>query len=134
MSEPTWTLRPAAEVGGYAIRWRPANGADEDGKVYAVDFAIVHCLHSDMDGTNQHYGDDMMSATPDLAEAASVIHGSVKWDGCANWQATEEGVMLHTCGLDDLNELTAALREAWKEAIRMMGETASPESQHEARW
>ena len=40
---------------------------------------------------------------------ASIIDGSVKWDGCSNWHAEP----IHTCGRDGLEDLTKAMLWCW---------------------
>jgi hypothetical protein len=116
-----WQTRTTNTPGEYAIRWRPRVDT-ADGKSYSVEFAVVQCMYTDMGGANPHYGNDPMSASPDLTTAESEVHGSVKWDGCINWQATEEGMMLHHCGEGDLESLMAAILEAHREAMKLMGE------------
>lgn len=55
-------------------------------------------------------GDD----TPD-------IHGSVKWDGCINWQTTED-CMAHFCSPENADELSRAFKEAWVGCANKMGD------------
>lgn len=44
------------------------------------------------------FGDDHVE-DPDRAEA--FWQGSIKWDGCSNWNLMTDGVMAHFCGRED---------------------------------
>lgn len=44
-----------------------------------------------------------------------VIRGSLKWDGCINWE-TDPDCMMHNCGMDSIRELTACFERLYAEA------------------
>ncbi len=51
-------------------------------------------------------GGDGFSPIPNFREAHIYLAGSVKWDGCSNWQFVEqERVMLHFCGVESASNL-----------------------------
>lgn len=37
----------------------------------------------------------------DLSKAEKFWHGSIKWDGCSNWDFNTESCMAHFCGKED---------------------------------
>lgn len=55
------------------------------------------------------YQNKESSSGPDLAEfekAEIYISGSVKWDGCSNWDFEPDSeTLVHFCGLDDAEEM-----------------------------
>lgn len=50
-----------------------------------------------------------------MDEAEPYFHGSVKWDGCSNWNFDEqERCMLHGCSKSDIVNLGLILGECWE--------------------
>lgn len=50
----------------------------------------------------------------DISNAEIAISGSVKWDGCSNWDfSSEEMNMFHGCSREDLINIGLILGEAW---------------------
>jgi hypothetical protein len=47
----------------------------------------------------------------DIFEAEVVIHGSVKWDHCSNWNFTDQ--YIHGCTRDDLLNIGVVLSRCW---------------------
>jgi len=41
-----------------------------------------------------------------------ILSGSVKWDGCSNWQ-TNEDCMLHACEREELVNIGLLMAECW---------------------
>lgn len=55
-----------------------------------------------------HYAEYEIWIKPDLEqEEKPDITGSIKWDGCMNWQ-TNPDCMAHFCEKDDISSLSAA--------------------------
>lgn len=40
--------------------------------------------------------------------------GSIKWDGCSNWDFNADGTMPHFCGLQDVVDFNAMMVELYK--------------------
>ena len=47
------------------------------------------------------------------------ITGSVKWDGCMNWE-TNPQVLYHFCSPDDAETLAASFKDVWTEGRKLM--------------
>lgn len=58
--------------------------------------------------------------TADIKTAPATIEGNVKWDGCANWHAADNGCAFHACGPDDFDKLAQALKDAHQGAAEFM--------------
>jgi len=55
-----------------------------------------------------------MEPIEDLAQAQVFAHGSVKWDGCSNWEIdAQKDCMLHGCGRADLERIGTVLTRCW---------------------
>lgn len=56
--------------------------------------------------------------TTDLGDADIFVHGTVKWDGCADWLFNEnaQNVMLHGCSRDRWAHLGEVLVRCWDAA------------------
>ena len=50
----------------------------------------------------------------EIDSAEVIVHGSVKWDGCANWTIDNDHVMIHHCGASGLKMLMGAITLAHK--------------------
>ena len=49
-----------------------------------------------------------------IEDAEVYAHGTVKWDGCSNWQIDEaERICLHGCSREDLLALGEAMARCW---------------------
>lgn len=51
------------------------------------------------------------------------IEGSVKWDGCGNWD-NNDAVLFHFCGAEDADKLSAKFKTVWNLARVLMGDSA----------
>ena len=56
-------------------------------------------------------------------ENSCSIEGTIKWDGCSNWDFQADGVQAHFCGLEDVANFNAFMVELY----RLAGE-------HIVRW
>jgi hypothetical protein len=66
-------------------------------------------------GDNESYVDFAIIGDDEEAE----ISGSVKWDGCINWE-TNPACMMHFCGPSDADRLAALFKDVWEEARKLM--------------
>lgn len=84
---------------------------------YHVNYSIVEQTATKLDGTTALYNqkglDGVLTENP-LA-AVDYIVGSVKWDGCSNWDfdPNDERVMLHGCSRSDLERIGQILAICW---------------------
>lgn len=80
-----------------------------DGNVYFVNFrAWLECDADELSERRENGKD----AEPDVT-------GSVKWDGCINWQAGV-GCMAHGCGPHHADTIAAAFREVYRRGREML--------------
>lgn len=66
------------------------------------------------------YVDAEDQMTDDFALAERFATGSVKWDGCSNWDFHTSEVLAHFCGVDDIEKHVAALRAAYAITARVL--------------
>lgn len=66
----------------------------------------------DADGeyTNPVYGEQFTELGPDTEVFAD---GSVKWDGCSNWNVGPKNCMIHGCSKEDLVNIGTVLSRCW---------------------
>lgn len=108
---------------GYAVRvdWRGPDGDDEGG-AYHVDFKAV-AYYPNRDGPPQYQRADAL-CSPDLVEsidgAEVFAEGSVKWDGCADFTISEEGVCIHTCTRADMIAIGTLIARVHDVAAELM--------------
>lgn len=58
-----------------------------------------------------------------LPDPRLVACGSVKWDGCFNWE-TIPNRMMHSCDPDMMDAFVGALKKCWDVAAEMLGDEA----------
>lgn len=85
---------------------------------YSVDYVIYEIVGLSHPGEVPVYHgsdpSDEMSTTENIDEASPFAHGSVKWDGCSNWDFDElQRVMLHFCERASLIHLGEILATCW---------------------
>lgn len=51
-----------------------------------------------------------------------LFEGTVKWDGCSNWNFIHDHYPLHFCGLEDVNRFNLLLQKIYKVAEELIGE------------
>jgi hypothetical protein len=62
----------------------------------------------------QKAGCDSTEPTEDIAEAEIFAHGSVKWDGCSNWEFDiQKDCMIHPCDRPRLERIGTILARCW---------------------
>lgn len=66
---------------------------------------------------NSHYASFEIIDTED--ENFVVISGSVKWDGCINWQTNSE-CMAHACDAEELKKQLELVNVVYAEAMKAM--------------
>lgn len=93
---------------GYSIVAKPQR--------HFVDFAIYS--HDGLEGAKPLFHKAGSGTYPDPVEhyqnAEITLKGSVKWDGCSNWDfSSTELNMFHGCCKADLTNLGAIMGEAW---------------------
>ncbi len=57
-----------------------------------------------------------MSNIPEVTDyelSEPLAHGTVKWDGCCNWEAEGGGAMMHSCDAEALSLFCRALQRAY---------------------
>ena len=103
--------------------WRQGNG-----KPGYVDFEVYPIVGVQDDGTLLYElkgAGSSADLTSDIAEAGRCAEGSVKWDGCVNYQLgdidQESPVLLHACGADSLAQYLAAVQRAYDLAAELVG-------------
>jgi hypothetical protein len=60
----------------------------------------------------QKAGCDSMEPIEDIARAETFAHGSVKWDGCSNWEFQKD-CMIHACDREGLERIGNVLTRCW---------------------
>jgi hypothetical protein len=48
-----------------------------------------------------------------IVDVAPYLKGSIKWDGCSDWDMTPNNVCLHICGVADLKRHVRLLQYLW---------------------
>ena len=76
---------------------------------YNMEFKVVSIMGTDLDSNVTYYGEDCAVTEEDPHKVKSWMHGGLKWDGCINWQFTDEEVMVHFCGRADAARLGRVL-------------------------
>ena len=61
-----------------------------------------------------------LEMTTDLDEAEVFAHGSMKWDGCADFTIGEPDCALHTCDREPLVNIGVALARVWDLAFQLV--------------
>lgn len=62
----------------------------------------------------QRAGSDCFDLSYDLKDSETYISGSVKWDGCSNWNIDEnERGMLHGCCRQDIQRIGDIMAQCW---------------------
>ena len=79
-----------------------------DGKPGCMGFELFAIQSTDEDGNNAERGE-------------SIFRGSIKWDGCMNWEQSVHAHMLHSCGRFNVRNLSQALLRLYDEAEKMTG-------------
>ena len=109
---PTYTITVTAPAGV----WRQS-GTEQPGYVDFMVYPVMALGGKTGEEPKIMYetvgGGGFCDLTSELAEAAWVARGSVKWDGCANWQTDGNGAKLHHCGADTMGELFDAVNRAY---------------------
>lgn len=85
---------------------------------YHVDYTIYEHEGIETNGNVLfHRKGSLHSPDPveNIDDSEAYISGSVKWDGCSNWNFDEQdrGVMLHGCTKEDVVNLGLILGECW---------------------
>lgn len=92
--------------------------------IYAVRFEIYTIVSTDINGTvfwQRRGACSSLNPVNRLDEAELYLHGHVKWDGCSNWYFDEQDrVMLHCCGLNDIENIGKVMKRCWKWAGEFM--------------
>lgn len=107
-------------------------------KDYVLDFRVVQIAGHEEDPatgafTVALYERNDQKAGPveltnDIADAAEMFHGFLKWDGCGHVHFAE---YLHVCGWRDWQGLAAVIREVYALAARTLdGFDDPPAAQH----
>lgn len=95
--------------------------ADPDG--YYLTFWVLPTVHCDGNPVEyQQAGADCgMTFTSDPDEADALIHGSVKWDGCMNYEVGYERdwAMLHACGRRHALAIAEAINHVYDRAAKL---------------
>jgi hypothetical protein len=59
-------------------------------------------------------GSDTNEPTDDITTAEIFAHGSVRWDGCSNWEFDiQKDCMIHACSRADLENIGHVLARCW---------------------
>jgi hypothetical protein len=125
-----WTEHLYGAVGDrYLIRVRPYDGVLQDGKCYVGEWQIFQIMESfDATGAPEEPllvarkgARSNMDGVPvtDLDNAEVLIHGGVKWDGCANWAIDNGATAIHHCEASHLKTLLEAITLAHRLAAAL---------------
>jgi hypothetical protein len=82
----------------------------------SVNYTIYDILGEESNGTLlfQKAGCDSTEPIEDMAQAEIFAHGSVKWDGCSNWELDiQKYCMIHACSRFDLERIGCVLARCW---------------------
>ena len=95
-----------------------------DDKVYVVRFEIYTIVGTDCD-RKVYWQKRGVPTRPkpveNIDDAELYLHGDVKWDGCSNWYFYEQDrVMLHFCGLKDIQSVGQVMERCWHWAGELM--------------
>lgn len=95
---------------GYSILARPQG--------HYVDYTVYeHAGRESVAGSLIFYSEEDENEFVDNVENAQVyISGSVKWDGCSNWdfiELSERKTMIHGCSREDLSNIGEVLAACW---------------------
>ena len=67
----------------------------------------------------------MNNPTKELDEAERLIEGSVKWDGCANYNFGDDNGYLHLCGAINVDDLAKVITEIHRRCGELMTEAGT---------
>jgi len=110
-------------LSAYHFNWKPS-----DGKTYSVDFKIYDISWVALNGktgekdypsyNNLEDYDDSSDHVP-TENTLPKISGSIKWDGCCNYEYHEKP-MFHMCGLGDFKNEFEQLKRVYEECAIIM--------------
>ena len=96
-----WTVTRTFPDIFYTVRMRPFSGA-APGKFYVVDFEVYGVVGTQADDTVLWHKDGADCSAEwsedGLNDAEWYMRGSLKWDGCVNYDVNQNECMLHECG------------------------------------
>lgn len=85
---------------------------------YHVEYEIYAHEGYGYNDDDVHYyhkkGADSFDPVPDYHDAEYVFKGSVKWDGCSNWDLNPIDCQFHGCSKEHLINIGLILGEAWE--------------------
>ena len=114
---PSWVILPEHD---YAIRF-----SFDHGHASAMTFRVYA---SQLIGTGIFIGEDYAQSLADWDDAFCVINGTLKWDGCINWQ-TNPVCMVHGCSPSHMDDLTAIFQTVYrigKRHMDLLGDEVKP--------
>ena len=82
----------------------------------SVDYTIYEIFGETLMGRLlfQKAGCDGMEPVDDMAQAQVFAHGTVKWDGCSDWEFDiQKDCMIHSCSRESLERISAILVRCW---------------------
>ena len=102
---------------GFAARCIKRLGHWVEFEVLALDSCEAPPLYHRRDSTS--YPDPV----EDISEAEVYAHGTVKWDGCSDWQLLEaQRACLHSCSRGGIARHATAMERCWDWAGELIGE------------
>jgi hypothetical protein len=95
------------DAGGWLIFWDFANEA-------VIEFDVVRVPCRGPKG-NMVFEDGDGFQVVDMLDAATYMHGTIRFDGCSNWYFDEQDrVMLHFCGMDGVFDLARVFETSYE--------------------
>lgn len=114
------------------------------GKEYGlhVEFKCYNAVDAEYRDGSKHY-DIMLNGGPETVmedddldvkfKDALEFEGSIKWDGCSDWDFSPEG-LIHFCSMKNVDDMHATIDECYEIAERLMIGSANFGNKKESRY
>lgn len=108
------TTAKSERVANYVVFYADAGG-------YMMHFEVIECAGEVIEPYSaQLYVkyDGIGNDTENAVEADLLWHGTIKWDGCSNWDFHTTECMAHFCGMKDAVSIGALMARMYEIAAR----------------
>lgn len=102
---------------GWLICWRPWNN---EPNAVVMEFELLEISREEIEPEPGlvFMCAETLEETKDPSVCKPQIAGSVKWDGCSNWEFNSDQCLFHFCGISGVEALGGALRRCYEIAAK----------------
>jgi hypothetical protein len=126
MTDREETLRDETGFPTYTVRvWDPPEAwRTTEGAPGFVEWAVYEVQGTQEPDVSVYWRKGAVSnvdPTRNVEDAEHEARGSVKWDGCCNFEVGSPGCLAHVCDIADLTAFTDAIRRAYVLSCELLG-------------